>query len=265
MLYGDRWSHRAARRVLHGLGIDLPVSPLAHRGIQYRPFLTRLHKALRAEHYLEIGVRNGQSLKLARGMAVGVDPMPKPSIEVTDTTKFFALTSDDFFAREAVSVFKNGIDLAFIDGMHLVEFALRDFMNTERLANPGALVILHDCLPINAEMAARDRSAERKDHLTRKWWPGDVWKILPILSQYRPDLRITCLDCPPTGLVLVTGMDRKSKVLEANYDRIVSHFVPMSLDDYGFDKFRAEFPGSSSKAFAGDMRKSLASIGVKLG
>ena len=41
------------------------------------------------------------------------------------------------------------VRLAFIDGMHLFEFALRDFINTERHCSPKAVIVFDDILPRN--------------------------------------------------------------------------------------------------------------------
>ncbi len=35
----------------------------------------------------------------------------------------------------------------------------------------------------------------------RIYWTGDVWKLIPILQRYRPDLQLTLFDAPPSGLV----------------------------------------------------------------
>ena len=47
-------------------------------------------------------------------------------------------TSDDFFARPDAAEVLGGVplDLAFIDGMHQFEYALRDFMHLEHWATP---------------------------------------------------------------------------------------------------------------------------------
>ena len=45
----------------------------------------------------------------------------------------YELTSDEFFARYDLSELLGGpVELAFIDGLHLFEQVLRDFVNLER-------------------------------------------------------------------------------------------------------------------------------------
>ena len=48
------------------------------------------------------------------------------------------------------------MDFAFIDGMHLFEFALRDFMNLERHCTPQSVIMVHDCYPTEREHAERE-------------------------------------------------------------------------------------------------------------
>jgi hypothetical protein len=58
-----------------------------------------------------------------------------------------------------------------------------------------------------------------------------VWKLLPILREYRPDLRLHVLDCPPTGLVAITRLDPASSVLADCYDDIVDQHAATVLDE----------------------------------
>ena len=79
-------------------------------------------------------------------------------------------TSDDFFARADPIVSGGDRRLAFIDGMHLkLEFALRDFINLEKLTHPGSVVVFDDVLPRNNEEASRVRHS--------LFWAGDVYKV----------------------------------------------------------------------------------------
>jgi hypothetical protein len=55
-------------------------------------------------------------------------------------------------------------------------------------------------------------------------WTGDVWKVLPILKKFRPDLKVALFDCPPTGLVACTNLDPNSTVLTEAYDQIIAEF-----------------------------------------
>ena len=49
------------------------------------------------------------------------------------------------------------LDLVFVDGMHLFEFALRDFMNVERHADWWSVIVFDDILPRDVDEAARER------------------------------------------------------------------------------------------------------------
>jgi hypothetical protein len=58
-------------------------------------------------------------------------------------------TSDDFFDRADALAHFGGtpVDLAFIDGMHLSEFALRDFVHTAPHMGTAGVVVFDDMLP----------------------------------------------------------------------------------------------------------------------
>ena len=109
------------------------------------------------------------------------------------------------------------VDLAFIDGMHLLEFALRDFMNIERFCARTSVIVFDDMLPRNVEEAARDR--------TTKFWAGDVFKMQGILRSYRPDLVAIPVDTGPTGLLVVLRPDARNRDLRDHYDAIVANAV----------------------------------------
>jgi hypothetical protein len=115
------------------------------------------------------------------------------------------------------------VDLAFIDGLHLFEQVLRDFINLERFCAPESVILMHDCLPRDRETSTRDRRTV--------FWTGDIWKIVPCLTRYRPDLLVHTLDVPPTGLAIVTNLDPQSRVLPDLYDKLCEEFIPLDYDD----------------------------------
>jgi hypothetical protein len=185
----------------------------------YLDFLRRLHEVLAPSTYLEIGIRRGDSLALARGTAIGVDPAYNLKTEIPETASLFRETSDQFFGRrEPLKPFGGRpVDLAFIDGMHLSEFALRDFVGVERLSRWTSVAVFDDIFPRDAEMAARDR----RTHI----WTGDVYKVMGMLSRHRPDLLCLRVDTQPTGLLLVLGLDPDSPVLMDRYDALLGDAV----------------------------------------
>lgn len=154
-------------------------------------FLDMLHEHLKPRGYLEIGVYQGASLQLVRRgtPAIGIDPTPILHGYFPGTTMVSRTTSDNYFEAGAPAL--EFLDLAFIDGMHLFEFALRDFMNVEKYSNPRTVVVFDDVLPRNQEEAAREMCPGD--------WTGDVWKVPKILKMYRPDLAVLLVDTYPTG------------------------------------------------------------------
>jgi hypothetical protein len=72
-------------------------------------------------------------------------------------------------------------------------------------------------------------------------WTGDVWKIIPVLQKYRPDLKLTILDCAPTGLLLVSDLDPANDTLSQNYDTILRDYQLLTLESLGAAAFYGTF------------------------
>jgi hypothetical protein len=205
-------------------------------GVDYIEFLTALHTHLTPRSYLEVGTSTGTSLAVANCDAIAVDPGFALTAGATGKrrrTFFFQMTSDDFFATENIpALLGRPVDMAFLDGLHRFEFLLRDFIGAEAACHPRTLILLHDCVPLNPRMALRlFRPGDLSEVDTVNWWTGDVWKLLPILREYRPDLRLHVLDCPPTGLVAITRLDPASSVLADRYYEIVDQHAASVLDE----------------------------------
>jgi len=200
-------------------------------GDDYLAHLRRFHETLRPGVYVEIGVDAGRTLSLARPptRAIGVDPAAREvGVDFAADTRLFPLESDAFFAAEAEEALAGDpIDLAFVDGLHLCEQALRDFIHVERHAARDSVVLFHDCLPLDRATASRTRRTG--------FWTGDVWKIVPVLARYRPDLEIFVVPAYPTGLFVVTRLDPSSTELAGRFDSIVAEFSPREWDDAARD------------------------------
>ena len=191
----------------------------------YYGLLRRAHEVLQPRRYLEIGVHRGHSLALVQPEthAVGIDPEPKVE-DPPDKAVVVPATSDDFFGNPDLFGLLGGrLDLAFVDGLHLFEQALRDVANVEHHSNPHGIILIHDCLPIDAATSTREQ--------TTVIWSGDVWKVVVALRRYRHDLTVTTVDVEPTGLAIVSGLDPDNTVLFDRYDEIVDELRDLSFDD----------------------------------
>jgi len=183
--------------------------------------LAEIHAIMSPDVYLEIGVNTGASFTLAGAsrLAIGVDPQPCLSYPQPVGTQLFTTTSDDFFASGALREVLGGrhLDLVFIDGMHWFECVLRDLINTERYCDPRSLVILHDILPPSEESAGRT--------MLPGPWVGDCWKAVPCLLETRPELRMSIVEVPPSGLCLITGLSGGNTALSERYDELIDRYM----------------------------------------
>ena len=222
---------------------DDPTRILRLKGKRYGEFMAQVLRVLGTQTYFEIGTRRGMSLAGANCRAVAVDPaflVETNVIGKKPVTMFFQMTSDRFFESYNLSHLLGGpAEVCFLDGLHVFEFLLRDFMNTEKHCKRNSLVFLHDCLPWSYMMTDRRQSAQRGASIKRGW-TGDVWKVVPILQKYRPDLKIHALDCPPTGLIMITGLDPANTVLDTKFFDIAEEFREAEDD---IDKLKSFMAG----------------------
>lgn len=190
-----------------------PLPALTRHGL-----LAELHRVLApVETYVEVGVEVGVSLALATGagVAIGIDPLATVAPENTrDNQRVFNQSADEYWGCESCE--RPIVDFAFIDGSHLFEDALRDFVYIQRHAGPHSVVVFDDVLPYSQDIAWRHRPPGD--------WTGDVFKIPFILGRFQPRLRQILVDVAPTGALIVTGLDPADVTLDRQYDAIVEEF-----------------------------------------
>ncbi len=224
--------NKSASEYRAALGFDddlveahLGLSKLRMPGDSYLTWLERLHAALAPETYLEIGIASGQSLSYARPptRAVGVDPEPRINAPLKAETHIFCEPSDLFFAEHRLTQLLNNrpLAMAFIDGLHVFQQSLKDFMHVEAVCGPGSVVLIHDTVPLDEPT---QRPARQKQFYT-----GDVWKTILCLKHFRPDLDIFTIATPPSGLTVITGLDLTSRVLKERYEEAVARFIDTSF------------------------------------
>ena len=197
------------------------MSQLSLPGEDYFRVLRRIHRHLRPRTYLEIGVSRGESLEcvLPETQVLGIDPAPNLIKPAPANVRIYRETSDDFFARYAPSAELGGqpVELAFIDGMHHFEYALRDFINVERCCSRASVILMHDCYPLDERTARREQ--------VTGFWSGDIWRLMLLLRTQRPDLVVRTIATPPTGLGIVLNPDPASRVLADRLDELIAEYL----------------------------------------
>lgn len=89
-----------------------------------------------------------------------------------------------------------------------------------RASNNG-LIALHNCMSFDEIDSVRDSSGA--------YWVGDVWKTFAALMEHRPELDVTIIGAPPSGLVLVRGLVPISRTLEQKLGPIVDWYFALSF------------------------------------
>lgn len=227
-------------------------------GPHYLETLGLVHRRLRPRTYLEIGTRYGLSLREADCASLAVDPgfaLEEGVVRSKPVCLLYQCTSDDFFAaHDPAAMLGGSIDLAFIDGLHQFEFALRDFLNTERYAKPGSVIILDDCCPRDLHMTRRTLVPDVVQQTNYPgWWTGDVWKMIPVLREYRPEIELRVIDTVPTGLAVCTNLDPNSRVLAGRYEEIVARWSGVRLEDYGLARLLGDLRVESAQQWMGTL------------
>jgi hypothetical protein len=224
------YSERGRRAAPDSTRLFALLAQIKLGGEFYLSVLARILDYVKPRTYIEIGFFQGESLRLAKAptLAIGIDPQPQLTAPLAANQRVFPETSDVFFAGHDLRAELGGlpVDMAFIDGMHYFEFALRDFANIERHCTRNSIILIHDCYPLDWE------SADRVPRMIN--WSGDIWRLIVLLKKYRPDLSISTVGTPPTGLGLVRNLDPDSRILFEQYDRLREEVLALDysyLDD----------------------------------
>ena len=194
----------------------------------YFDFLKALHQNI-YEVYFEIGTRTGDTLVLSQSPSIAIDPffkLKKDPIGKKDFCLIFQETSDSFFENTLPKFSHLKCQLAFIDGMHLFEFALRDFINLAKISSEEALFLFHDPIPWSYRMATRNNKTLGRNNA----WTGDIWKLVPILMDAGMKGNINLLTSAPSGLLAILNPEKKIIAkLEESYDEICAKWLDVEL------------------------------------
>jgi len=170
--------------------------------------IQKIITAKKAKTYLEIGIFNGECfVPIKCETKLGVDVCPPAqglSAILNDQTKYFQMTSDDFFETQGVLFAENKLDVAFIDGFHSYAQSLRDVENCLKYLSEDGVIIMHDCNPPAEKAGTPFKSYAEKDGTGFIGdWMGDVWKTIVYLRSLRGNLNVMVLG-EETGLGVIT-------------------------------------------------------------
>lgn len=141
--------------------------------------------------YLEIGCQSDVAFNAVQApIKVGVDPVSGGTIRDR---------SDNFFATN-----RDTFDIVFIDGDHHHDQVARDVDNALRFLGPGGTIVMHDCLPPDADHESLQRC-------------GTAWRAFLNRTRTRADVESFCGDfdygvgivrrLPNSALVQVASMN----------------------------------------------------------
>lgn len=154
--------------------------------------------------YLEIGVLGGKvffDVRCQKKIAVDPNFLFNWKGRLGETVKnlsnvnasFYEVKSNDFFTAHAPSVFASRkLDIALVDGMHEFDYALDDVLNCLKYLSDDGVIVMHDCNPLTSE--AECSFDQWKSRNYGGHWNGDVWKVIPFLRKFRPDLDVFVAD-----------------------------------------------------------------------
>ena len=103
----------------------------------------------------------------------------------------------------------------YVNGRVTIEYAelIRDFINIEKYTHEKSVIVVDDIFPNHINQASRKRKT--------RVWTGDIWKIPHCLRSCRPDLYLDFLNTSPSGLLIITKLDKKNEYLASNYDKLI--------------------------------------------
>ena len=167
--------------------------------------------------YLEIGVETGYTFNNTHFVnKTGVDPSPAFSSD-----KLVLKTSDEFFSHLKED---NLFDIVFIDGMHQVEYVLKDLNNSIKHLSINGLILLDDIIPLNIDEQLKIPLKHTYDNGILKTlipWTGDVWKVLYyILYSFNDKIELNYFYNSNHRGVAVLKIKEKFYIKDSNIDVI---------------------------------------------
>lgn len=195
--------------------------------------LNRLAELNQSRQYLEIGVEKGLTFEsVSVHTKVAVDPEFRFNHfeRINESTKYYSITSDEFFATTQESSIS--YDLIFLDGLHTFNQTFRDFCATLSHSHAQTIWLIDDVLPESSASSQPEyiRCQAIKDETGDQSmaWMGDVYKVIFAIHDFFPQFSF------------YTFSEGHGQTVVFNRRR--SHFKPFwnslkAIEEAGFDDF----------------------------
>jgi glycosyltransferase involved in cell wall biosynthesis len=219
------------------------------------------------QNYLEIGVEYGHTFcNVHFTSKTGVDPSHKVNENKKEVYLIQKMTSDEFFDHmgkflDIISTRKKHhqsnkfipkpfryFDVIFIDGMHQVEYALRDVNNAVKYLNPGGKIFMDDIFPqTKCEQEKIPTNPVFEDGIIKytEPWTGDVWKLVYYMLQHcaehfkyqwfhHPNYRGVLLLEPHTKFVVPNNYETLEIINRYNYENDYETYLAYFVQEGAF-------------------------------
>ena len=159
--------------------------------------INRLLKLTEDDHYLEIGVENGNTFfGIEAGFKVAVDPKFLFDFQARSNSDemFFQVTSDDFFAQAEEHEFL--FDVIFLDGLHNFSQTYSDLISALDYLSPTGFILIDDVFPNDKYSFIPDQylsyteraKSVAPNSMTDYRWHGDIFKVVALIHDYHQNL-----------------------------------------------------------------------------
>lgn len=192
------------------------------------------HNTLPTDKYLEIGVEYCFTYNNVHFQEkTGVDPDPKKQ-----ASGLVIATSDSFFENLYSQDIAIDIkyDVIFIDGMHQVEYVVKDINHSIEFLNENGKLFIDDILPLTYDEQLKIPNKHYYEKGIVKYgepWTGDVWKVLYyILKYHKEDIQLKYFYHINYRGVAMIQLKNKFRIEESKVEEINLYHYFEVFDDY---------------------------------
>ena len=148
----------------------------------YRNVIKTLFKVIRPATYVEVGCRNGETLRQIMPVAKELKTQVY-AVDIRKSVESNLPKGVNFICGDSFEIGKkwnSKIDMIFIDADHRSKFVLRDFETYSQWVRRNGIILLHDTYPLDVDATLPQNC-------------GDAWKVAWHIRKNLPEFEIITL------------------------------------------------------------------------